>query len=76
MKTLSSTYKTTPAFRGLTHDRLSRSAWSAAGLDPQARLQAGEARALRRLHRRARARAATTAALAAAWLSLVWLALR
>lgn len=76
MKTLRSLYKVEPAYRGLTHDRLSRSAWRLAGLDPKDRQQAGEARALARLHRRARARAATTAALALAWAGLVWLALR
>ena len=76
MKELGSTYKASPAYRGLTHDKLSRSVWRLAGLDPKARQQAGEARALARLHRRARARAATTAALALAWAGLVWLALR
>jgi len=76
MKALGSTYRAQPAFRGLTHDKLSRSAFRLAGLDPKARLQAGEARYLARLQAKARARAATTALLVAAWLGLVWLAIR
>ena len=76
MKTLRSMYKASSSFNGLSHDSLTRSSWRAVGLDPKTRQQAGEARYLARLHRRARARAATTAALAAAWLALVWLAIR
>lgn len=76
MKTLRSTYKASSSFNGLSHDRLSRSAFRAAGLDPRQRQAAGEARHLARLYRRARARSVTTAALAAAWLALVWLAIR
>lgn len=76
MKGLKSTYKSEAVYNGLTHDRLSRSAFRLAGLDPRQRQQAGEARALARLQRRARARAATTAVLALAWLGLVWLAIR
>lgn len=76
MKTLKSMYKANSSFNGLTHDKLTRSAWRVAGLDPQQRQQAGERRALRRLQARARARALQTAALALAWAGLVWLALR
>ena len=76
MKVLKSLYKSESAYRGLTHDRLSRSAWSAAGLDPTARQRAGEVRYLARLQARSRARAVQTAALAAVWVGLVWLAIR
>ncbi len=76
MKVLRGLYKTHPAYRGLSHDNLSRSAWRLSGLDPIARQKAGEARHLARLHRREQVNAVTTAALSLAWVIMVWLALR
>lgn len=76
MKAIKSAYNPNVQFNGLTHDRLSRSAWRLAGLDPVQRQRDAQDRIAARFVARARARAITTAALALAWLGLVWLAIR